>query len=103
VLPDQLRAGDVTLDQQVRRVDVRGEVVDLSPKEFALLEMLLRNAGRVLTRDQILERVWGYDAEPEGNVVDLYVHYLRRKLASAGAKGVIETVRGAGYTIRARN
>lgn len=103
VLPTVLRAGDVALDQHTRRVAVRERDVDLSPKEFALLELLLRNAGRVLSRDQILERVWGYDAEPEGNVVDLYIHYLRRKLAAAGAKQVISTVRGAGYTIRERN
>jgi DNA-binding response OmpR family regulator len=102
VLPTLLRAGEVTLDQQSRRVTVRGTDVDLSPKEFALLELLLRNAGRVLSRDQIIERVWGYDAELEDTIVDLYVHYLRRKLASAGAQRVIETVRGAGYTIRAR-
>ena len=71
--------------------------VELSPREYALLELLLRNAGHVLSRDQILERVWGYDAEPEPNIVDLYVHYLRKKL---GARSLIQTVRGAGYTIR---
>lgn len=103
LLPPMLRCGEVTLDQHARRVAVRDHTVDLSPKEFALLELLLRNAGRVLSRDQILERVWGYDAEPEGNVVDLYVHYLRRKLSAAGAKQVITTVRGSGYTIRERS
>jgi DNA-binding response OmpR family regulator len=60
----------------------------------------MRNADQVLSRDQILERVWGYDAEPEGNVVDLYVHYLRRKLDRNGASSIIQTVRGAGYLVR---
>ena len=93
VVPDLLRAGDVTLDQQTHEVRSAGELVELSPKEYALLEYLLRNAGQVLSRDQILERVWGYDAEPEGNVVDLYVHYLRRKLG----REAVRTVHGLGY------
>jgi DNA-binding response OmpR family regulator len=99
VLADVLRAGDVALDQRTHRVTVSGREVELSPREYALLEYLLRNSGQVLARDQILERVWGYDAEPEGNVVDLYVHYLRRKLEQAGAGDVIRTVRGAGYLV----
>jgi DNA-binding response OmpR family regulator len=99
VLADVLRAGEVALDQRTHRVTVAGREVELSPREYALLEYLLRNAGQVLERDQILERVWGYDAEPEGNVVDLYVHYLRRKLEQAGAGDVIRTVRGAGYLV----
>jgi DNA-binding response OmpR family regulator len=101
VVPDLLRAGHVTLDQQTHEVRAAGEVVELSPKEYALLEFLLRNAGQVLSRDQILERVWGYDAEPEGNIVDLYVHYLRRKLDKGGCSPIIQTVRGAGYLVRA--
>lgn len=101
VVPDQLHVGDVTLDQQTHEVRSAGELVELSPKEYALLEYLLRNAGQVLSRDQILERVWGYDAEPEGNVVDLYVHYLRRKLDRRGTPSIIQTVRGAGYLVRA--
>jgi DNA-binding response OmpR family regulator len=100
VVPDVLRAGDVMLDQQTHKVRAAGKSVDLSPKEYALLELLMRNAGQVLSRDQILERVWGYDAEPEGNVVDLYVHYLRRKLDRNGTPSIIQTVRGAGYLVR---
>jgi DNA-binding response OmpR family regulator len=100
VLPDVLRAGGVTLDTRTHGVYVEEQVVNLSPREFALLEYLLRNPGHVLTRDQILERVWGYESDPEGNVVDLYIHYLRRKLAAAGAGRLIETVRGTGYLIR---
>lgn len=101
VIPDLLQAGDVTLDQQTHEVTVAGELVELSPKEYALLEYLLRNAGQVLSRGQILERVWGYDAEPEGNVVDLYIHYLRRKLDRRGSPSIIRTIRGAGYLVRA--
>jgi DNA-binding response OmpR family regulator len=100
ILPRVLRAGDLTLDQLTRRVELCGVPIELSPKEYALLEYLLRNAGQVLSRDQILERVWGYEADPESNVVDLYIHYLRRKLDGPGAS-LIQTVRGAGYLIRA--
>lgn len=101
VVPDLLQVGDITFDQATREVRNGGELVDLSPKEYALLEYLLRNAGQVLSRDQILERVWGYDAEPEGNVVDLYIHYLRRKLDRRGVPSIIRTVRGVGYLISA--
>src|SRR5690606_395277 len=97
-----LHSGVVTLDRYARRVEVAGQRLELSPKEFGVLEYLLRNAGQVLSRDQILEHVWGYDADLEGNNVDLYVHYLRRKLVAAGAGPLIETVRGAGYTIPRR-
>lgn len=97
ILPPILRAGKIALDPHTRQVFAGDEPVDLSPREYALLELLLRNAGHVLSRDQILERVWGYDAEPEPNIVDLYIHYLRKKL---GARSLIQTVRGAGYTIR---
>jgi DNA-binding response OmpR family regulator len=93
--------GPVSIDLAGHTV-ARGErPIELSPREFAMLETLARNRGQVLSRDQLLERVWGYDAEPQGNVVDLYVHYLRRKLDPAGedAEPLIRTVRGAGYTI----
>jgi len=97
VLPTILRSGNVVLDTRTHQVLVDDQSVDLSPREYALLELLMRNAGNVLSRDQILERVWGYDAEPEPNIVDLYVHYLRKKL---GSRSVIKTVRGAGYVMR---
>ena len=82
-------------------LEVEGKPVELSPREFALLETLARNRGQVLSRDQLLERVWGYEAEPQGNIVDLYVHYLRRKLDPDGvdAEPVIRTVRGSGYVV----
>jgi DNA-binding response OmpR family regulator len=101
LLPTMLQVGDLTLDTQRHRVERAGAEIELSPREFALLEYLMRNAGQVVTREQILDRVWGYDAEPEGNVIDLYIHYLRRKIDAARPDPLIRTVRGVGYTIRA--
>lgn len=100
LLPSTLHVRDLTLDTRTRRVERAGRVIDLSQREFALLEYLLRNAGHVLSRDQILERVWGYEAEPEGNVVDLYIYYLRKKLDEGRRDSLIQTVRGVGYVIR---
>lgn len=95
--------GDLTVDFPSHTVTRAGQPVELSPREFALLEALMRNQGRVLSRDQLLERVWGYDADPQSNVVDLYIHYLRRKLDSNGqdAEPLIRTIRGTGYLIPA--
>ena len=89
----ELRAGGVVLDLRSRRATVGGREVDLSAREFALAEVLMTNAGTVLTREQLLSRVWGYDYDGGSNVVDVYVRYLRRKLGPS----TIETVRGAGY------
>ena len=95
--------GEVTVDFAAHAVCREGHPIALSPREFALLEILARNRGRVLSRDQILERVWGYDADPQGNVVELYIHYLRRKLDPDGkdTEPLIRTVRGSGYVIPA--
>lgn len=95
--------GKVTVDFAAHVVCRAGIPIALSPREFALLEVLARNRGRVLSRDQILERVWGYDADPQGNVVELYIHYLRRKLDPDGKDidPLIRTVRGSGYVIPA--
>ena len=91
-----LRAGRVSLDLRSRRATVDDRVVELTAREFSLLETFLRNADQVLSREQLLSNVWGYDFDPGSNVVDVYVRYLRRKLG----EGVIETVRGMGYTLR---
>ena len=93
--------GAVTIDLAAHSVVRDGKHIELSPREFALLETLARNRGQVLSRDQLLERVWGYDADLQGNSVDLYVHYLRRKLDPDGedAEPVIRTVRGSGYVV----
>ncbi|MDQ7879894.1 response regulator transcription factor [Microbacterium sp. QXD-8] len=85
--------GDVVLDILARRATVAGREIDLSAREFSLAEQFLRNPGRVLSREQLLSRVWGLDFDPGSNVVDVYVRYLRGKLGSDH----IVTVRGAGY------
>jgi two-component system, OmpR family, copper resistance phosphate regulon response regulator CusR len=90
-----LRHGDLSLDLRTRRAEVGGRVVDLSAREFSLAETFLRNPEQVLSREQLLSRVWGYDFDPGSNVVDVYVRYLRRKL---GAER-FETVRGVGYRL----
>jgi DNA-binding response OmpR family regulator len=91
--------GPVTLEPASRRVIVNEARVELTAKEFDLLECLLRHAGRVLTRTELKEYVWDFSFDARTKVVDLYVHYLRRKLAAAGAGDVIETVRGVGYAV----
>ncbi|HSL58544.1 MAG TPA: response regulator transcription factor [Acidimicrobiales bacterium] len=92
-----LTAGRVALDLRTRRATVDERVVELTAREFALLETLLRHAGQVLSREQLLSHVWGYDFDPGSNVVDVYVRYLRKKLGDE----VIETVRGMGYRLTA--
>ncbi|HEY6534143.1 MAG TPA: response regulator transcription factor [Acidimicrobiales bacterium] len=91
-----LRAGEVVLDLRTRRATSGDRQVELTAREFALAETFLRHPGQVLSREQLLSQVWGYDFDPGSNVVDVYVRYLRGKL---GAE-VIETVRGMGYRLR---
>ncbi|HEX8496040.1 MAG TPA: response regulator transcription factor [Actinomycetales bacterium] len=91
-----LRGADLSLDLRTRRVDVDGTVKDLSAREYALLEVFLRHVGQVLSREQILGQVWGYDFDPSSNVVDVLVRALRAKVGAHR----IETVRGAGYRLR---
>jgi two-component system, OmpR family, response regulator len=91
--PTVLGTGRVKLDLRSRRAAVDDRVVEFTAREFALLETFLRNPGQVLSREQLLSHVWGYDFDPGSNVVDVYVRYLRRKLG----EDVIETIRGAGY------
>ena len=90
-----LTCGDLSLDLRTRRAGAGGRTVDLSAREFALAEAFLRHPGQVLSREQLLSNVWGYDFDPGSNVVDVYVRYLRRKLGAAR----IETVRGMGYRL----
>ena len=98
-----LQAGPLTLDLRSRRASVSDpgngatRVVELTAREFALAEVFVRHKGQVLSREQLLSHVWGYDFDPGSNVVDVYVRYLRRKLG----EGVIETVRGMGYRLDA--
>ncbi len=98
--PAVLEAGDLTLDPAARRVH-RGEIeIDLSTKEFALLELLMRHPGQVLSRDLLVEHCWDQAYESRSNVVDVYVRYLREKIDRPFGQESIETVRGVGYRIR---
>jgi DNA-binding response OmpR family regulator len=94
-----LTLADLTLDPATRAVARGGRRITLTAREYALLEYLLRNAGRVLTRPMIAQRVWGLDFDPESNVVDVYVGYLRRKIDGEGERRLVHTVRGAGYKL----
>jgi two-component system, OmpR family, copper resistance phosphate regulon response regulator CusR len=90
-----LVAGDVSLDLRTRTIKVGDKVLELSAREFALAETFFRHPGQVLSREQLLSQVWGYDYDPGSNIVDVYVGYLRKKLGSAR----IKTVRGMGYKL----
>jgi DNA-binding response OmpR family regulator len=96
-VPDSLSAGGVRLDLRTRRATVDGKELDLSAREFTLAEIFMLNAGQVLSREQLLDHVWGMDFDPGSNVVDVYVGYLRKKLGS----DAITTVRGMGYRFNA--
>lgn len=95
--PATLVVGDLRLDLRTRRISVGERHVDLSAREFALAEAFCRHPDQVLSREQLLSQVWGFDFDPGSNVVEVYVRYLRRKIGSAR----IETVRGMGYRLRA--
>jgi DNA-binding response OmpR family regulator len=92
---DGLSVGGMRLDLRTRAAQVDGVEVELSTREFRLAEVFFRNPGQVLSREQLLDHVWGYDFDPGSNVVDVYVGYLRRKLGAAA----ISTVRGIGYRL----
>lgn len=99
---DALSLGDLTLDPATRHVERGGEPIPLTRTEFNLLELLLSNAGHVLTRDVIFERVWGYDFDVTSNSLDVYIGYLRRKTEAGDRSRLIHTVRGVGYVARER-
>jgi two-component system response regulator MprA len=106
--PDELGAGpakqlafaDLTLDPDTREVRRGDRSISLTRTEFSLLELLLTNPRRVLTRAQILEQVWGYDFPTTGNALEVYIGYLRRKTEAEGETRLIHTVRGVGYVLR---
>lgn len=99
--PSNLEVGSLTLDPAAHRASWDGRLIDLSPREFALLDYFMRRPGDVLRRSEILEHVWDYAYDGTSNVVDVYVRYLRQRLADAGAPDLIETVRGVGYSLAA--
>lgn len=96
----RLRFADLALDVLSRTVTRGDRVVELRPREFELLEFFLRHPRQVLTKEQIYERVWGYDFEGESNVLDVYIGYLRQKLEAAGEPRLLHTQRGVGYALR---
>lgn len=97
---EKLRFGDLMLDLATRRAIRNGRAIDLTMKEFELLKYLMEHPREVLTREQILENVWGYDFVGESNVIEVYIRYLRLKIEDDGEKRLIQTVRGVGYVMR---
>ncbi|MFJ6785702.1 response regulator transcription factor [Streptomyces yangpuensis] len=98
---DVLTFGDLRMDLATREVTRSGRPVELTRTEFTLLEMFLAHPRQVLTREQILKTVWGFDFEPSSNSLDVYVMYLRRKTEAGGEPRLVHTVRGVGYVLRA--
>jgi len=98
---DHLEVDGLALDLRRRRAEYGGKTMELSPTELALLEVLMRNEGRVMTQAQILDHVWGYDAWPESNLVAVYVTYLRRKFKQLKVPVQIRAIRGVGYVLGA--
>ncbi|MFC5701219.1 response regulator transcription factor [Cohnella faecalis] len=96
----RLRFEDVTLDYDGRETIRDGKRIELTAKEFDLLHLFMQNPKRVLSRDQIMERIWGYDYSGESNVLEVYVAMLRQKMEEHGGKRIIQTVRGAGYVLK---
>jgi DNA-binding response OmpR family regulator len=96
----ELRVADLTLDPAQRTVSRGNEKIELTSKEFALLDYFMRNPGRVLTRTMIAEQVWDYNFDSMTNVIDVYVNYLRKKIDSNRAPKLIHTVRGVGYVLK---
>ena len=101
IVSPTFRIGDLSVDTASRQVRRGEEAVDLTPKEYAVLEYLVRNEGRVLSRTLITEYAWGYNFDPGTNVVDVVINRLRKKIGQRGANPLIHTVRGVGYVMRA--
>jgi len=97
----RLQVGDLTLDLLRREAQRDGRIIELTAKEFALLEYLMRHPGQVLTRTQIIDHVWRYDSDALSNVVDIYIHYLRDKIDRGSSRPMIKTMRGVGYRLEA--
>jgi DNA-binding response OmpR family regulator len=95
-----LKVGDLALDLTTHEARREGQTIQLTAKEFALLRYLMRHAGRVLTKAQITDHVWGYDSDAASNVVEIYVHYLRDKVDRGFARPLIRTLRGVGYMMK---
>lgn len=99
-IPDVYEFDDLTLDTGTRQATRKNRVIDLTAKEYELLELFLRHPRQVLTRDMIYENIWGYDFGGESNIIEVYVRYLRQKLEQDGGDRLIYTIRGMGYALR---
>lgn len=97
----QLRVGDLEMDLIARRVHRAGREIDLQPREFQLLEFLMRHAGQAVTRTMLLEKVWEYHFDPQTNVIDVHISRLRSKIDKGFERAMLETIRGAGYRLDA--
>jgi two-component system response regulator MprA len=97
---ERLTYADVVMDVAARTVHRGGRMIELTRTEFALLELLMRNAGRAMQRDVIMDRVWGWESEPTSNSLEVFIGYLRRKTEAGGEPRLIHTVRGIGYVLR---
>ena len=100
--PEVLRYQDLVLDTSSRMANRGERDIELTTTEYELLHLFLRNPDRVLTRDVIMDKVWGYDFDGNYNILEVYVRYLRNKLEEGGERRLIQTVRGAGYVLRDR-
>jgi DNA-binding response OmpR family regulator len=95
-----LEYGGLRLDPSTRAVSREGRAIELTNKEYALLELLLRRPNQVFTRTTIMERVWGYDFDTESNILEVYINFLRKKIDRGHARKLLHTVRGVGYVLR---
>ena len=100
LVPNCSRVGDLTLNREERRVERNGRRIDLTPREFAILEYLMRNAGRPVSRATLLEEVWNMPPDPSTNIVDVYMKYVRDKVDLPGEIKLTHTIRGVGYELR---
>jgi DNA-binding response OmpR family regulator len=98
-----LRMENLTLDTRTHQASRDAQPIELSAREYCLLELLMRHPGQVLTRTQIAEHIWGYDFDANSNIVDVYIRYLRRKVDDPFEPKLIQTVRGVGYKLEANN
>ena len=98
--PQLLRFGKLTLDPAARQVTYDAQPIELSAKEFDVLELLMRHPRQVVTRETFYDRIWGYDFGGESNILEVYIRYLRAKMEKVGGAGLIQTVRGVGYVLR---
>lgn len=95
-----LRCADLELDVEGRTVSKNGTAIDLTKREFEILQVLMENLGRAMTREMLLEAIWGYDSEVDSKAVDVYISYIRNKIDEPGRPSLIQTLRGLGYVMR---